>query len=216
MNFKMFLFGFILFTGFSCKSESQVRSAKAESIMKDCLICIDRIEPHEQYAYINNDGDTIIPFGKYSICYTDTFCNLAIVTKSGVGFVGINRNEEVLFEVFPFDNGPDEPVEGLMRIINGEKIGYANTEGEIISAPRFDGAWSFSEGMAGVCSGCIKEQDGEYSYWTKGKWGFIDREGNLVIDYVYDSVVEGFIDGFATVFQNGKKFRINKDGKVVK
>jgi len=77
-------------------------------------------------GYANLEGETIIPLWKYSVCFTDTFRIYAIVSMLEKGFVAINRQEKILYEVFPFDNGPDYPKEGLFRIRIGDKIGYAD------------------------------------------------------------------------------------------
>ena len=61
-------------------------------------------------------GEIIIPLGKYAICFTDTFRTYAIVLKSHKGFVAIDRQENILYEVFPFDNGPDYTSEDFSEL----------------------------------------------------------------------------------------------------
>ncbi len=80
----------------------------------------------DEYGYADRNGTIRVPYGKYSICYTDTFKTFAIVTAHNRDFVGINKKEKILFEIFPFDNGPDEVSEGLFRIVQGDSIGFAN------------------------------------------------------------------------------------------
>src|SRR5450756_710461 len=76
----------------------------------DYLVCYtDTIKGESGYK--NQNGDIAIPPGKYAVCFTDTFRTYAIVVKPNSGFVAIDRQENVLYEVFPFDNGPDEPSE---------------------------------------------------------------------------------------------------------
>lgn len=48
------------------------------------------------------------------------------------------------------------------------KWGFFNKKGEVMIEPRFDGAKSFSNGLAAVC--------------MDGEWGFIDSSGEIVID----------------------------------
>ena len=89
------------------------------------LVCFtDTIS--DEYGYKNQNGDTVIPARKYLRCFTDTFKTYAIVVKPNSGFIAIDRKETVLYEVFSVDNGPDEPSEGLFRIIVDNKIGYAD------------------------------------------------------------------------------------------
>ena len=137
-------------------------------------------ENYEKCGYLNSKGDSVIEFGKYSICYTDTFRIFAVVLKSGYGFVGIDRNEKILFQVFPYDNSPDSPKEGLFRIIDSNnKIGYANTKGEIIIKPQFECAFPFSNGKAKVALVCqkSKEKEGEHTTWLSNQWYYIDTSG---------------------------------------
>lgn len=59
---------------------------------------------------------------------------------------------------------------------------------------------NFFEGLAGVSK--------------NGKWGFVDRTGNLVIEMMYDSVLY-FQDGVAAVELGGEYFYIDKWGNKI-
>jgi hypothetical protein len=61
----------------------------------------------------------------------------------------------------------------------------------------YDGASDFSEGLARA--------------EVNGKWGFIDKKGNMVIPAVYDSAWD-FSKGLALVYINGKYGFIDKKG----
>ena len=54
----------------------------------------------------------------------------------------------------------------------GDKVGFINKAGEFVINPQFDGAWSFSEGLAWVKIG--------------DKWGFINKAGEFVINPQFD------------------------------
>jgi len=132
-------------------------------------------------GYINNKSDTIIPIGKYIYCFTDTFKNYAIVAKTNIGTVGIDREEKVLYKVFIFDNGPDYFSEGYFRIKNDKnKIGYADTTGKIAIVPQFACAFPFKAGKAKVSNDCSTVSDGEHSSWTSNAWFYIDKRGKRV------------------------------------
>lgn len=79
---------------------------------------------------------------------------------------------------------------------------YINTDGYIINRPwdEFDSANVFKEGVAAV-----KKND---------KWGYIDNDGNFIIDPIYDEC-EDFENGFAIVRLNGRWGAIDKDGNWV-
>lgn len=51
------------------------------------------------------------------------------------------------------------------------KWGFVNSDGKIVIEPEYEGAMSFSNGLAAVCK--------------DSKWGFIEESGELVIDYTY-------------------------------
>jgi hypothetical protein len=131
-------------------------------------------------GYRNLKGDTVIPVGKYYYCYTDTLREFAIVTEKKGKTIGIDRNENKLFEVFWFDNGPDPFVEGLFRIIKDGKIGYANPKGEIVIAPQYTCAFPFENGKAKVAYQCETIPEGEYSRWESQTWHYIDKKGNTL------------------------------------
>lgn len=58
--------------------------------------------------------------------------------------------------------------DGVIAYKEGEKWGYVDTSGEVVIAPIFEEAKSFSNGIAAVRKG--------------GRWGFIDMSGQQVID----------------------------------
>jgi hypothetical protein len=147
---------------------------------KDILILfVDTV--NYECGYKNLKGDTIIPLGKYSLCFTDTFKTYAIVAMPHKGFVAIDRQENILYNVFPFDNGPDYVSDGLFRIIIDGKIGYADSAtGKIIIKPQFDCAWQFENGIAKVSTECETKSDGEHSTWLSNSWYYIDKTGKKV------------------------------------
>ncbi|MCP4443311.1 MAG: WG repeat-containing protein [Aureispira sp.] len=81
------------------------------------------------------------------------------------------------------------------------KWGYYNKETKnILIAPKYMAAYSFSENLAGV-----KKWD---------KWGFIDIEGNEIIPFEYE-FVEHFNNGVAEVIKDKEVFYINHKGQRV-
>ena len=146
----------------------------------DYLVCFtDTIK--DEYGYKNQIGDIVIPSGKYLRCFTDTFKTYAIVAKPNSGFVAIDRQETVLYEVFPYDNGPDEPSDGLFRILENNKIGFADSAtGVVVIKPQFDCAWPFENGVAEVSLNCKTQSQGEHSTWVSDHWFYIDKTGRKV------------------------------------
>lgn len=117
----------------------------------------------EACAYVSASGDTVIPFGRYFFA-PERFNKVAIVLKPGVGWVGIDRQELVLFHPFLFDNGPDYPAEGVLRIVDAAgRLGYADSaSGRVVLLPRYEAAEPFAGGRARVGSDCRVVPAGEH------------------------------------------------------
>lgn len=131
-------------------------------------------------GYKNQAGEIVIPLGKYEMCFTDTMRSYAIVFF-GNAFKAIDRKENEMYEVFPFDNGPDYPSEGLFRILEKGKIGYADAvTGDVVVKPKYDCAMPFDGGKAQVSNSCSTEMQGEHKSWKSEDWVWIDKTGNPV------------------------------------
>jgi hypothetical protein len=132
-------------------------------------------------GYLNQNGDTVIQADNYSFCFTDTFKTYAIVADKTFGFVAIDKKQNILYKVFPFDNGPDYAADGLFRIIADNKIGYADeATGRIIIKPQFDCAFPFENSVAKVGLNCTTHAAGEHHYWTSNNWFYINKKGKKI------------------------------------
>lgn len=160
------LFLLSILTGCSSKSNSN----------DSLILFIDTL--NDTYGYKDTQGEIVIQPGKYEMCFTDTFKKYAIVLKPSLGFVAINRKENVLYKIFPFDNGPDYVSNGLFRILENDLIGYADSaSGKIIIKPQFKCAFPFENGMAKVSTECSTKSEGEHTIWESNSWYFIDKTG---------------------------------------
>ena len=91
-------------------------------------------------CYLNERGDTIVPYGKYRFCQTDTIRNIGFVygNRPNARIVCIDNQGKELFNVFKYDNGADYVREGLFRITDDKGlIGFADTVGNIVIKPLF-------------------------------------------------------------------------------
>jgi hypothetical protein len=181
-------------------------------------------------GYCNEKGDTIIPL-ESTFCYTDTIRTIGFVSIQQRGIIAIEKTGKELFRVYNFDFGPDPVREGLFRIIGeNEKIGFADSLGNIIIEPQFEDAYPFKNGFAAVYVGGHKEKIEEYrSYHTGGKWGFIDRTGKIVISPQFDFVHsfeanrtaafciggENNLQGEHFFWEGGKWGIIDSTGKII-
>lgn len=71
---------------------------------------------------------------------------------------------------------------------------------DIVTKPQYDKIGDFQNGLAKVK--------------LNGKWGFIDKDGNLAIELIYDEVDDFNYQGFAKIKLNDKVGYINRNGKV--
>lgn len=103
------------------------------------------------------------------------------MTQTGDGkWVVMDSQKTALYEVFSYDNGPDYPAEGLIRVVKNGKIGYADAETYVIVIePQFDCAFPFENGKAKVSNQCRTVRDGEHSVWESDAWQYVDKQGNF-------------------------------------
>ncbi len=95
-------------------------------------------------------------------------------------WVIMDSKKTTLYEVFPYDNGPDNPSEGLIRVVKNGKIGYADAKTyAIVITPQYDCAFPFENGKAKVSNNCKTVKDGEHSVWTSDTWQYVDKKGKF-------------------------------------
>ena len=117
--------------------------------------------------------------------YNGTSCIRNLYDNRTGRVFAINKEGKQLFEIHWYDNGPDYIEEGLFRMKNNDKIGFADTSGTIVIEPQYDFALPFKNGKAVVCNGCKK---GSGFTQQGGKCGVIDKKGNIVVPLIYSSI----------------------------
>ena len=144
------------------------------------------LQPGARVAYVNGKGDTVIPFGKYAYFGTDTLTHYANVIEhpndSTYGrYIAIDRNQNVLFDLVIYDNGPDYYNEGMVRVLRNGKMGYANKYGQVVIPCEFDFARHFKNGVAEVTYQAKESMDmDEHRLVESDEWFLIDKKGNKV------------------------------------
>ena len=139
-------------------------------------------------CYLNEQGDTIVPYGKYRYCQTDTIKKLGFVYEhkpKDARIICINNAGKELFYVFKYDNGPDYIQEGLFRIMNEDGlVGFADSLGNVVIKPQFKFAYPFEHGKAKVTfSGenkVIPDSKGEKHYRDNSDWYHINKNGKII------------------------------------
>ena len=154
-----------------------------------------------RWGYINNLGQTVIPFNN-RIPEPGNFAD-------GLAFLGdrfVNYDGD---PAFVNDDNPDvkyfsggrEFSQGVAAVQYGGQWGYIDLLGNFIIAPTYQNARSFSEGLAAVMN-------------NKGLWGYIDFMGNLKIPYKYIQAGD-FREGLARIKINGRWGYINQSDKII-
>lgn len=169
------------------KNDKQHYSKVKDFNPKDSLYAFFNEDSNDslQAGFLNSKGDTVIPFGKYDFSWTMEFVTYAFVSiitdSSALGTpIAINRKGERIFDMYVFDNGPDDLVEGLMRIKQNGKIGFADSTGRIVIRPKYQCAYPFENGQAQVTKHCSLIPNGEYHSMSSSSWFYIDKKGRKV------------------------------------
>lgn len=151
----------------------------------------------EWSRFDNDDEDTDIE-AAFNEKYDQVFMDgdiFSVQLNEKWGIVDADGNELISPR---YDWMGDEFVEDVIIVgINGVGIGFVNSEGVEIVAPKYSQAQDFENGFASVC--------------YDGKWGFIDKTGKEVIPTIYDDV-NNFEDGKAEVTLNGETFFVDTEG----
>ena len=160
----------------------------------DATLTAHTTEPYLEVGvpvcYLNERGDTIVPYGKYRYCQTDTIKKIGFVYENkpkDARIICINDAGKELFYVFKYDNGPDYIQEGLFRIMNEDGlVGFADSLGNVIIEPQFKFAYPFKGGKTkATLKGerkVVLESDGEKHYWESETWFYIDKKNRRLTD----------------------------------
>ena len=139
-----------------------------------------------QWHKSNRCNHTIIPFGKYAYYGTDTLEFYANVIEhpndSTYGRqIAIDRNQNILFDIVMFDNGPEPFNENLTRVLRNGKMGYANKFGQIIIPCEYDYAKWFENGKAVVTYNAKEYFDlDDHKRVESDEWFVIDKKGKKI------------------------------------
>jgi len=158
----------------------------------DATLTAHTTEPYLEVGvpvcYLNERGDTIVPYGKYRYCQTDTIKKIGFAYENkpkDARIICINDAGKELFYVFKYDNGPDYIQEGLFRIMNEDGlVGFADSLGNVVIKPQFKFAYPFEHGKAKVTfSGenkVIPDSKGEKHYRDNSDWYYINKNGKII------------------------------------
>jgi hypothetical protein len=163
------------------------RGDKSPKIYAQCSEKDSFLKP---VCYLNNKGDTIIPYNRgYLYVGWKEIGRLGLVKarKDGLMWTAINNQGKKLFKVFGlYDFSPDFVSEGKFRIVEGKQdegglVGFADTLGVVRIKPQFKAATPFHFGKAKVTmTGKLDRSDPEMPEWKSDDWFYIDENGKRI------------------------------------
>lgn len=188
------------------------------------------INKEEKFGVINKNGNTIIRNEYSYIEYA--FDDLFIVTKDGkVGVLDNNKNQRVDFNYSVIQKVKDANIleaitssndASIMDLYNSKTEKVLSMENATISVEKdYVKILSKTERKYLDKNGNLvsnKELFNNatlFSFVENGKWGFVDKAGNVKIEPIYDMVTEQNVYGFAGVKKDGKWGVVAEDGKIL-
>ena len=171
------------------------------------------------YGYLNKEGDTIVQVGKYNNL-PERIKKTVIVqyTDKPTKWVMINDNGLEMYQIYALGEDPDSFNEGLMRIIRHDKIGFINRKGQVIIPSGYCQATPFFKGKSIVNVNAVKVDKSttdtqNLTLWEGGKWGVIDKKGNVVKPFDYTRVWNDSIETY--IYKKREEmFIFTKKGKI--
>ena len=164
-------------------------------------------EENQKWGYKNKEGRVVLK-PTYHIASPFNQSGIAAVVDDS-GWVYIDKNRRRILRPFIIDNGPDYFSDGLARYMEQGKIGFMDENGVKVIPAIFEFVLPFSEGLAAFCEKCKEVRHDEYKRIEGGKWGYINKFGEIVVDPEYDKA-GSFKDGQAEVSKGQKKYLIWK------
>uniref|UniRef100_UPI0040574C96 WG repeat-containing protein n=1 Tax=Agathobacter sp. TaxID=2021311 RepID=UPI0040574C96 len=154
------------------------------------------VKDGDKWYFIDGDGEKVS-----SKEYEDIVINAdKTAMKEGIILAKIEGNYVLLDEDekkigdFSCDAADIVTEDRLIAFSKGGKWGYADEEGDTVIEPSYEGAKSFSNGLAAVSNGT--------------NWGFIDTNNTLVIDYIFQDADYFNEEGCCMVQKPGEDWQL--------
>lgn len=196
---------------------------------------------YDFYYFIDKNGDKIIDNENYVkanmfykgysvVAVADDINASRYTTKYGL----INKSGEAVVD-FDYEHAAGYCTEGLLAVYENNRWGYVDTKGHEIIDFDYENAVPFMEGYAAVSEDYNKwyfiDKNGDevnmpYEFEAinlgfseglaavkfDGKWGYINKSGEFVIEPQFLGEPSPFINGYACLYDGGV---INKKGVVL-
>ncbi|MDX1906445.1 MAG: WG repeat-containing protein [Bacteroidia bacterium] len=179
-----------------------------------------------KWGYINHEGEWMIePQFLYPVNFRDS---LAVVMDARRQKIILRLDGKRILPQYRIETQFYEGAATSRFNFRGEyvsaydtrKFGLCDTGGRALFVPQFDDMGRFGSGMCPVLIGSksgdpvlTPEVPGPEAY-VGGKWGFVDRNGRIVFNPVYDGA-RGYSEGFTAVKSGDLWGYMNEKGKMI-
>lgn len=147
-----------------------------------------------KYGIIDSDGNTILDF-KYNIVQL-------LENSNVIQIIDDKSNIELL----------DENLKSIIKIKDANIYTYDN----YFKVYSDDSVQYFDKSGKKLESKDVFPNNKLFAYKEKNKWGFKDKDGNIVVKPIYDMVTEFNEYGYAGIKSKNKWGSINENGDVIK
>jgi|GEM_PF-649258 len=193
---------------------------------------LSRVKLNGKYGYINSWGTEVIP-----LVYDnagESFDHERALVRSGKKWGFIDFKGTVVIPA-KYDDAKDFK-DGSATVKLGNKWGLVDPQDKLLipikydDAIIFDAAFEFAPVSIDGKYGCIdvlgqvripmvyealkKPSYGLLGAKQNGKWGFLDKKGDVAIAFQFDDIISGFGVSTAIVTKGNAKFAINTGGVV--
>lgn len=143
---------------------------------------------------INVSEKTVIDF-EYDIIQKvkDKNALQAIISKENI----INMYNNKMVQQVSIKNGVLYTYENYIKLLSNTEMKYLSNDGNLISNKE------------------IFTQNSAFAYNKNGKWGFVNKEDNIILEAKYDIVTEFNSYGYAGICLNGKWGVVNEKGEII-
>ncbi|MCO6498496.1 MAG: WG repeat-containing protein [Chitinophagaceae bacterium] len=170
-----------------------------------------------KWGLIDKTGKEIIS-PKYDKAYQHFTGDYTITGLNGKYGILDNRGKEIISPKYDMIPNPEELIPGpLQEVWLNNKAGFVELSTGKETVPLiYDDVVPFSEDLAAVNIDGVAQNFRVLG----GKWGIVDKSGNVVIPIIYEipgiSVALRFKNGKVLVHKDGLDFCIDKTGKEIK
>lgn len=116
-----------------------------------------------------------------------------VLTQENITTIYNNKFEKVC----ELKSATIQQIDDFIKIYNNNEVYYINNAGKNVTSQE------------------VYPNNKLYAKQENGKWGFVDKSGNIIVKCEYDKVTELNKYGYAGIYKNGKWGSIDAEGKVI-